>query len=62
MLSAVVVDNACDFNEHSNNNNANGIFSNNFVRNFGNNLDNLEDINKFCARTRRIGLFDKFKT
>ena len=66
MRSEVVADNACDSNEYSNNNNganANGIFANNFVNNFDNNSrDNFDDINEFRAKTRRIGLFDKFKT
>ena len=58
MRSEVVADNACDSKEYGNNNNgtnANGIFENNFV-------DNFDDINEFRAKTRRIGLFDKFKT
>ena len=58
MRSEVVADNACDSKEYGNNNNgtnANGIFKDSFV-------DNFDDINKFRVKTRRIGLFDKFKT
>ena len=66
MRSEVVADNACDSKEYGNNNNgtnANGIFENNFVNNFDNNSrGNFDDINEFCVKTRRIGLFNKFKT
>ncbi|OCG57267.1 hypothetical protein A9G38_08525 [Gilliamella sp. Imp1-1] len=66
MRSEVVADNACDSKEYGNNNKgttANGIFKDSFVDNFDNNSrDNFDDINEFRAKTRRIGLFDKFKT
>ncbi|KDN09708.1 hypothetical protein GAPWKB30_1703 [Gilliamella apicola] len=58
MRSEVVADKACDSMEYGNNNNSantNGTFENNF-------MDNFEDINEFRAKTRRIGLLDKFKT
>ena len=54
---AILPFNACKFDEDDNNNNANtskavlGDLSNNF-----------EDINKFRVKTRRIRLFNKFKT
>ena len=56
---------ACKFNDDDNNNSANtskavlGDLSDNFDNSLRN---NLEGINKFCVKTRRIGLFDKFKT
>ena len=59
---------ACTFHDNDNNNSADtsravlgdlGDLSDNFDNSLRN---NLEGINKFCVKTRRIGLFDKFKT
>ncbi|OCG61838.1 hypothetical protein A9G37_11895 [Gilliamella sp. GillExp13] len=66
MAFDVVADSACDSKEYDNNNNganANGIFENSFVNNFDNNQrNNLDNINEIRVKTRRIKLFDKFKT
>ena len=62
---------ACTFHDNDNNNSADTSRAvlgdlgdlNDLSDNFDNSLrNNLEGINKFCVKTRRIGLFDKFKT
>ncbi|OCG42644.1 hypothetical protein A9G25_01185 [Gilliamella sp. Bif1-4] len=55
---------ACTFHEEDNNSaNTSKTVLGDLNNNFDNTLrDNFEDINKFRAKTRRISLFDKFKT